>query len=67
MILTGENLRTQRITCTSATLSTANPTRNDPGMNLDIRSDRSLINRLIDGTVFHIDTKHKEIVVLYTN
>jgi hypothetical protein len=50
MILTGENLRTQRSTCPSATLSTTNPTWTDPGENLGLRGERLANNRLSHGT-----------------
>jgi hypothetical protein len=46
MILTRENRRTWRNTCTSALLSTTNLTRTDPATNLDFRSERPATNRL---------------------
>jgi hypothetical protein len=46
MILTGENLSTQRKTYPSATLSTTNPTRNEPGSNPSLSPETSVINRL---------------------
>jgi hypothetical protein len=50
MILTGENRRTRRKTCPSATLSTANPTWIDPGANPGLRGERPASNRLSHGT-----------------
>jgi hypothetical protein len=46
MILTGENRRTRRKTCPSATLSTTNPTWIDPGANPGLRSERPATNHL---------------------
>jgi hypothetical protein len=46
MILTGENRRTRRKTCHSATLSTTNPTWIDPGANPGLRGERPAINHL---------------------
>jgi hypothetical protein len=46
MILTGENTRTQRKTCPSATLSTTNPRWIDPGANLGPEGKRPAPNRL---------------------
>ena len=46
MKLTGENRRTRRKTCPSATLSTTNPTWTDPGL----RGERPATNRLSHGT-----------------
>jgi hypothetical protein len=40
MILTGENQRTRRKTCPSATLSTTNPTWTDPGLCIYYQSDQ---------------------------
>jgi hypothetical protein len=42
MILTGENRRTRRKTCPSATLTTTNPTWIDPGENPGLRRERRL-------------------------
>jgi len=39
-MLTGENWRTQRKTCPSATLSTTNPTWTDPGTNPGLCGER---------------------------
>jgi hypothetical protein len=50
MILTGENRRTRRKTCPSATLSITNPTWIDPGANPDLRSERPATNDLSHGT-----------------
>jgi hypothetical protein len=50
MILTEENRRTQRNICPSATLSTTNPTWNDPGVNPGLRGERPATNRLSHGT-----------------
>jgi hypothetical protein len=44
MILTGENRRTRRKTCLSATLSTTNPTWNDPRANPDLRAHTVLMS-----------------------
>jgi hypothetical protein len=51
MILTGENRRTGRKTCPSATLSTTNPTWIDPGENTGLRCERPATNDLSPGTV----------------
>jgi hypothetical protein len=50
MILTGENRRTRRKTCPSATLFTINPTWIDPGANPDLRGKRPATNDLSHGT-----------------
>jgi hypothetical protein len=50
MILTGENRRTRRKTCPSATLSTTNPTWIDPGSNPGLRGERPVTNDLSHGT-----------------
>jgi hypothetical protein len=49
MILTGENRRTRRKTCPSATLSTTNPTWIDPGANPVLRGERPATNDLSHG------------------
>jgi hypothetical protein len=49
MILTGENRRTRRKPCTSATLSNTNPTWMDPNANPGLRSERPGTNRLRHG------------------
>jgi hypothetical protein len=46
MILTGENRRTRRETCPSATLSTTNPTWIDQGANPGLRGERPATNDL---------------------
>jgi hypothetical protein len=51
MILTGENRRTWRKTCPSATLYTTNPTWIDPGANPGLRGERPATNDLSHGTV----------------
>jgi hypothetical protein len=51
MILTGENRRTRRKTCPSATLSTTNPTWFDPAANPGLRGERPATNRLSHGTI----------------
>jgi hypothetical protein len=48
-ILTGENRRTRRKTCLSATLSTTNPTSTDLGANPDLRGERPATNDLSHG------------------
>jgi hypothetical protein len=50
MILTGENRRTRRKTCPSATLSIADPTWIDPGANPGLRGERPAANDLSHGT-----------------
>jgi hypothetical protein len=50
MILTGENRRTRRRTCPSATLPTTNPTWIDPGANSGLRGERPATNDLSHGT-----------------
>jgi hypothetical protein len=49
-ILTWENRRTRRKTCTSATLSTTHPVWIDPGANLDLRGVRPATNDLSHST-----------------
>jgi hypothetical protein len=46
MILTGNNGRTRRKTCPSATLSTTNPIKIDQGANPGLRGERSATNDL---------------------
>jgi hypothetical protein len=53
-ILTGENRRTRRKTCPSATLSTINPTWIDPCSNPGIRGERPATNDLSHGTAFNL-------------
>jgi hypothetical protein len=48
--LTGENRRTRRRSCQSASLSTTNSTRIDPGRNPGFRGERPATNRLSHGT-----------------
>jgi hypothetical protein len=48
-ILKGENRRTRRKSCPSATLSTTNPTWIDPGVNPGLRGERSATNDLSHG------------------
>jgi hypothetical protein len=48
--MTGENRRTRRKTCPSATLSTTNPTWIDPGSNPGLRGERPATNDLSHGT-----------------
>jgi hypothetical protein len=50
MILTGENRRTRRKPCPSATLSTTNSTWIDPDANPRLRGDRPATNHLSHGT-----------------
>jgi hypothetical protein len=52
-ILTGENRRTRRKTCPSATLSTTNLTWIDPDSNPGLRGERSATNDLSHGTAVH--------------
>jgi hypothetical protein len=49
MKLTGENRSTRGKTCPSATLSTTNPTRIDPGL----RDERPATSRLSHGTAMN--------------
>jgi hypothetical protein len=64
IILTGENRRTRRKTCTSATLSTTNPTWTDPGPNPGSRGNRPATYRLSHGTAFiPVYVMHKAIDV----
>jgi hypothetical protein len=44
----------RRKTCSSATLSTTNPTWTDPGSNPILRSERPATNRLSHGTAFSV-------------
>jgi hypothetical protein len=53
MILTGENRRTRRKTCPSATLSTTNPTWIDPGANPGLRGERPATNHLSHGMALY--------------
>jgi hypothetical protein len=50
MILTGENRRSRRKTCPSATLSTTNPTWLDPRANPGLRGERPATNDQSHGT-----------------
>jgi hypothetical protein len=56
MILTGENRRTRRKTCPSATLSTTNPIWIDPGTNPGLHGERPASNRLNHGTAYTLYT-----------
>jgi hypothetical protein len=51
MVLIGENRRTRRKTCPSATFSTTNRTYTDPGANEGLHGERTATNRLSHGTV----------------
>jgi hypothetical protein len=57
MILTGENRRTLRKTCPSATLSTTNPTLIDPVANRGLRGERPATNHLSHGTALFQETQ----------
>jgi hypothetical protein len=63
-ILTGESRRTRRKTYPTATLSTINPTWNDPGPNPGLRGDRPSTNDLSHGTVYSYFIKHSMSVVV---
>jgi hypothetical protein len=52
-VLTGENRRTRRKTCPSATLSTTNATWIDPGANQGLRGERPATNDLSHGTALY--------------
>ena len=52
MKLTVENRSIHRKTCPSATLSTTNPTWNDPGSNPALRGEMPATNRLSHGTAY---------------
>jgi hypothetical protein len=52
MKMTGENRSTREKTCPSATLSTTDPTRTDPGSNPGLRGGRQATNRLSHGTYY---------------
>jgi hypothetical protein len=54
MILIGENRRTWRKTCPSATLSTTNPTWINPGANPALRCGRPATNRLNHGSALSV-------------
>jgi hypothetical protein len=54
MILIGKNIRSRSKTCPSATFSTTNPTRTDPGANPGLRA----INRLSYGTARTVNTAY---------
>jgi hypothetical protein len=51
MKLTGENRRTRRKTCPSATLSITNPTWTDPVSKPGLRGERLATNRQSNGAV----------------
>jgi hypothetical protein len=51
-ILTGENRRTRRKTCPSATSPTTNPTWIDPGANPSLRGKRPATNHLSHDTAY---------------
>jgi hypothetical protein len=53
-ILTGENRRTRRKTCSVAILSTTNPTWIDPGANPGLRGERPATNDLSHGTALSL-------------
>jgi hypothetical protein len=60
MILTGENRRTPRETCPSATFSATNPKWTEQGANPGLRGERQATNRLSHGTVnAYIDPYYK--------
>jgi hypothetical protein len=63
MKLIGENRSTRGATCPSATLSTTNPTRTDPGSNLGLRDERPATNRLSHGTA---PGTHLPLLVIFT-
>jgi hypothetical protein len=66
MILTGENWRTWRKTCPSATLSTTNPTWIDTGMNPGLRTERTVTNHLSHGTApSHHKTQRVKRILLF--
>jgi hypothetical protein len=50
MILTGENRKTRRKTCSSVTLPTTNPTWADLGANQGLHCEKPETNRLSYGT-----------------
>jgi hypothetical protein len=52
MKLTGENRSIRGKACTTATLSTTNPTWTEPGSNPGLRGERPATNRLSHGTAF---------------
>jgi hypothetical protein len=56
-MLTGENQRTQRKACPSATLSTTNPTRTDRGAKPVLCGEMPATNRLSHGTADIIVTQ----------
>jgi hypothetical protein len=64
MILTGKNQNPQRKTCPSATLSTTNPIRTDPGANPGLSGDRPVTNRsrlvmiVTSSQIWHITVPH---------
>jgi hypothetical protein len=62
MILTGENPRTRRKNCPSATLSATNPTWIDPGANPGLRGERPATNDLSHGTA-RAERLHGDLVV----
>jgi hypothetical protein len=53
-VLTGENRRTRRKSCPSATLSSTNPTWIDPGANAGLRGERPATNDLSHGTALTV-------------
>jgi hypothetical protein len=69
--MTGENRRTRRKTCPSATLSTTNPIWVEPGANPGLRGERPASNDLSHGTAqigLYLDKykdKRKRLVTKY--
>jgi hypothetical protein len=55
-MLAGENRRTRRKTCPSATISTTNPTWIDPGVNPGLRSERPATNDMSHGMALEMIT-----------
>jgi hypothetical protein len=66
MILTGENRRTRRKACPSATLYTKNPTWTDPGANKGLHRERSETNRLSHGTAVTLNLLLSMLTLLYS-
>jgi hypothetical protein len=63
MILAGENRRTQRKTCSSATLSATNPPWTNPGANPGIRIEKPATNRLSHDTAPMAVTLYADVFV----
>jgi hypothetical protein len=67
MILRGENRRTLRKTCPSATLSTTNPTKTALGVNPGFNGEKPATNRLSNGTAVENTHNYPQYNYKYVN